>query len=144
MWVDGSVSTINLAEFRYVAARYASPEAADSYIADLRRMGVNEYAVDSLWKRVSELKTGYTVALGDAYALAAAAAVGGTLLVGADDDCDVFADHEVFGGSDRTVSGDGGESCSSRAARCARSRRGDWRTSVVISTLDSYHSTQYK
>jgi len=60
-------------------------------------MGVSEYAVDSLWKQVSELKTEYTVALGDAYALAVAEAVGGTLLVGADDDYDVFADHEVFG-----------------------------------------------
>jgi predicted nucleic acid-binding protein len=95
--VDGYVSTINLTEFRYVAARYASPEAADAYIADLRRMGVSEYAVDSLWERVSEVKTAHTVALGDAYALAAAEAVGGTLLVGADDDYDVFEDHEVFG-----------------------------------------------
>ena len=94
---DGLVTTINLAEFRYVAARYASPEAADAYIADLRRMGVEEYAVDSLWKRVSEVKTDYTVALGDAYALAAAEAVDGTLLVGADDDYDVFVDHETFG-----------------------------------------------
>jgi len=60
-------------------------------------MGVKEYAVDSLWKRVSELKTEYTVALGDAYALAAAEDLGGTLLVGADDDYDVFVDDEVFG-----------------------------------------------
>ena len=101
-WVTGSgrrgvQSTINLAEFRYIAARNASPEAADAYIADLRRMGVEEYPVDSLWKRVSEVKANYTVALGDAYALAAAEAVGGTLLVGADDDYDVFEDHEVFG-----------------------------------------------
>lgn len=94
---DGLVTTINLAEFRDIAARNTSPEAADAYIADLRRMGVDEYAVDSLWKRVSEVKAEYTVALGDAYALAAAADVGGTLLVGADDDYDVFADHEVVG-----------------------------------------------
>lgn len=95
--IDGYVTTINLAEFRYVAARYASPEAADSYIADLRRMGVSEYGIDSLWKPVSELKAAYTVALGDAYALAAADNLGGTLLVGADDDYEVFLDHEEFG-----------------------------------------------
>ena len=35
---DGHVSRINLTEFRYVAARNASPEAADAYIADLRRI----------------------------------------------------------------------------------------------------------
>lgn len=94
---DGYVSTINLAEFRYIAARNTSPETADAYIADLRRMGVEEYGIDSLWNRVSEVKAAYTVALGDAYALAAAEAVGGTLLVGADDDYDVFEDHEVVG-----------------------------------------------
>lgn len=95
--VDGYVSTTNLTEFRYIAARNASPEAADAYIADLRRMGVEAYGIDSLWKRVSGVKASYTVALGDAYALAAAEDLGGTLLVGADDDCDVFLDHEVFG-----------------------------------------------
>jgi len=46
--LDGYVSTINLAEFRYIAVRKASPEQADAHINDLRDMGVTEYNIDGL------------------------------------------------------------------------------------------------
>lgn len=100
--VDGYVTTINLAEFRYVAIREASAERADTHIQDLRDMGVREYKIDTLWEAASDLKATYSPALGDAYALAAAneidtnGAQNTTLLVGADDDYDVFEEHEEY------------------------------------------------
>lgn len=92
---DGYVATLNLAEFRYVAARKTSRKRADAHLGDLREMGVTEYAIDGLWKHASDVKADYSIAMGDAYALAAAkelddGARNVTLLVGADDDYDAF------------------------------------------------------
>lgn len=100
--LDGYISTINLAEFRYIAARRTSVEKADAHIDDLRDMGVTEYNIDDLWEVVSDLKATYSPAIGDAYAVAAAKNLANdddrnvTLLVGADDDYDVFANTEGF------------------------------------------------
>lgn len=99
---DGYVSTINLAEFRYIAVRESSVEQADAHINDLRDMGVTEYNIDGLWKYASDLKAAYSPSLGDAYAVAAAKDLDNdrernvTLLVGADDDYDVFEEREDF------------------------------------------------
>lgn len=92
---DGYVATLNLAEFRYVAARKTSRKRADAHLEDLREMGVAEYAIDGLWKRASDVKADHSIAMGDAYALAAAKELDDgtrdvTLLVGADDDYDGF------------------------------------------------------
>lgn len=100
--VDGYVTTVNLAEVRYVAARLSSPKRADEHVAGLKRMGLREYGVDDLWKRVADIKGDHTLALGDAYALAAAVAENAadnevTLLVGADDDYDELAESAEFG-----------------------------------------------
>jgi predicted nucleic acid-binding protein len=98
--LDGYISTINLAEFRYIAIRHASVEQADAHIDDLRDMGLSEYDVDDLWKVASDLKATYSPSIGDAYAVAAAKTLDNddesnvTLLVGADDDYDVF-EHEA-------------------------------------------------
>ena len=100
--LDGYISTINLAEFRYIAARKTSVEQADAFIDDLRDMGVTEYNIDGLWEAASELKAAYSPSIGDAYAVAAAKDLDNddgrnvTLLVGADDDYDVFEDDEGF------------------------------------------------
>ncbi|MFB6129178.1 MAG: PIN domain-containing protein [Halorhabdus sp.] len=100
--IDGYVSTINLAEFRYVAARMTNAERADAHIAELRDMGVTAYDVDSLWEAASDLKAVYSPALGDAYAVATATDLDDdadrnvSLLVGADDDYDVFEDDGEF------------------------------------------------
>ena len=101
---DGYVTTVNLAEFRYVAVRKTSAAAADAHIEDLREIGVTEYGIDDLWSAVSDLKVTYNPALGDAYAVAAAADIDTdgtdtTLLVGADDDYDVFEQEDKFAGS---------------------------------------------
>ena len=98
---DGYVTTINLAEFRYVAARMTSVERADAHIDALRDIGVTTYDVDGLWRQASDLKTTYSPALGDAYALAAARSLDEdrqdvTLLVGADDDYDVLETEAGF------------------------------------------------
>jgi len=91
----GYVSTINLAEFRYVAARKTSPEQADAHIARLREVGVQTYDINDIYKTVSELKLAHAVSIGDAYAVGTAAALDDgsdrvTLLVGADDDYSMF------------------------------------------------------
>jgi len=100
--LDGYISTINLAEFRYVTARKASVEQADTHISDLRDLGVAEYDIDGLWESASDLKATYSPSIGDAYAVAAAKELdnndGGkvTLLVGADNDYDVFENDDDF------------------------------------------------
>jgi predicted nucleic acid-binding protein len=100
--LDGYISTINLTEFRYIAIREASAERADAHIDDLRDMGVTEYNIDDLWEVASDLKAAYSPSIGDAYAVAAAKDLDKddernvTLLVGADDDYDVFEDEEGF------------------------------------------------
>lgn len=99
--LDGYVSTINLAEFRYIAARETSVARADAHIHDLQDMGVTEYNVDTLWEVASTLKAVYSPSLGDAYAVATAKELDSddernvTLLVGADDDYDAFENAET-------------------------------------------------
>ncbi len=99
--VDGYIATINLAEFRYIAIRETSVAQADSHINTFRDMGLREVSIDSLWSVASELKAAYSPSIGDAYAAAAATTLDEegqnvTLLVGADDDYDVFEDTEQF------------------------------------------------
>ena len=99
--IDGYVTTINLAEFRYIAARLSSPERADVHIEDLKQIGVTEYEIDDLWEPASELKATYSPSLGDTYAVAAAKEEDNngndvTLLVGADNDYDDFEEEEGF------------------------------------------------
>lgn len=100
--VDGYVTTINFAEVRYIAVRNAAARKADAHIDDLRDMGVTEYTIDDLWEPASELKAAYNPSLADAYAVAAAKNLDRndernvTLLVGADDDYDVFEAQEEY------------------------------------------------
>ena len=88
----GYVATITLAEVRYIAARKASPEEADAHIRRLRELGLTEYEINDCWQTASELKRKYALAVGDAYAVAAAVDLDAdeevTLLVGADNDFD--------------------------------------------------------
>jgi ribonuclease VapC len=88
----GYVATVTLAEVRYVAARKATVEQADAHIRRLQELGLSEYEVDGLWRTAAELKRRHALAVGDAYAVAAAADLDAdedvTLLVGADDDFD--------------------------------------------------------
>ena len=100
--IDGYVPTINLAEVRYIAARKTSVAKADSHIDDLREMGVTPYNIDALWNAASDLKATYSPSLTDAYAVAVANDLDNddkrdvTLLVGADDDYDVFENEDGY------------------------------------------------
>lgn len=99
---NGYVTTVNLVEFRYIAARLSSTEQADAHIEDLKQIGVTEYEIDDLWESASDLKATYSPSLGDAYAVAAAKQEDDDendvmLLVGADDDYDAFEEDERFG-----------------------------------------------
>lgn len=92
----GYVTTVNLTEFRYVAARVGSRTRANRHVRELERMGLQRYEVTGLGERVATLKLEYSPALGDAYAVAAAATIDTrtddtTLLVGGDDDFDELA-----------------------------------------------------
>lgn len=40
--IDGFISTVNLAEFRYIAIRQTSVQQADAHISELRDMGLDE------------------------------------------------------------------------------------------------------
>lgn len=96
--LDGYISTINLAEFRYIAVRNASVTQADAHIDVLRNLDLTEYTIDPLWEDASELRAEYSLSIGDAYAVATAKALDTdgdenvTLLVDADDDYDVLED----------------------------------------------------
>lgn len=99
----GYVTTVNLTEFRYVAARVSSQTRANQHVRELERMGLRQYEVTGLGERVATLKLEYSPALGDAYAVAAAAAIDTrtddtTLLVGGDDDFDELATTAPYDG----------------------------------------------
>jgi hypothetical protein len=65
-------------------------------------MGLIEYNIDNLWETAADVKATYSPSIGDAYAVAAAKDLDNddernvTLLVGADDDYDVFEEKAAF------------------------------------------------
>jgi predicted nucleic acid-binding protein len=63
-------------------------------------VGLTEYEIDDCWRTASELKRKHALAVGDAYAVAAAVDLDSdkevTLLVGADDDFDALEDDSKF------------------------------------------------
>ena len=87
--IDGYVSPVTKTEILYVGSRIGF-DAADvrASLDRLEAIGVDTYDPTDCWETAAVLKEAYGMALGDAYALATAEAVGGTLLAGADDDFD--------------------------------------------------------
>ena len=91
--VDGYISPVTKTEVLYVGSRVGF--RLDDVRASLHRLeelGVAAYDPRECWEIAAALKEAYTMALGDAYALATAEAVDGTLLVGADGDFDDLED----------------------------------------------------
>ena len=87
--VDGYISPVTKTEVLYVGSRAGFD--ADDVAASLERLeelGVDVYDPRGCWETAAVLKEAHGMSLGDAYALATAEAVDGTLLVGADDDFD--------------------------------------------------------
>lgn len=100
--IEGYVTTINLAEFRYVAIRRTSVAEADAHLDALRNAGLTEYSIDDHWEAASSLKADHNPSIADAYAVAAAKHLDDagrtvTLLVGDDADFDVFEDLDGYG-----------------------------------------------
>lgn len=82
----GYACRVNLTEVRYVLARKYDRKTADKYLDWLRDLGVEPVGVDNCWLDSSEFVLEYNPALGDAFALATAADLDATLLVGGEDD----------------------------------------------------------
>ena len=92
---DGCIAAVNAAELHYIVRGNAGPERADTVIEVLEESGIQRLGTDELWRTAADFKFQYSPALGDAFALAAAAVVDGTLLVGADDDYDAIDDVSI-------------------------------------------------
>ncbi|AHG01960.1 twitching motility protein PilT (plasmid) [Halostagnicola larsenii XH-48] len=82
----GYANYVNLAEVRYTIARKYDRATADEYLDWLEELGVETVDVGDAWMEASEYVLRYNPALGDSFALATAEHIGGTLLVGGDDD----------------------------------------------------------
>jgi len=91
----GYASYVNLSEFRYTIARKYDRDTADEYLDWLTDLGIETVTVSDAWVAASEYVLQYNPALGDSFALATAEHVGGTLLVGGDDDYDDVTDVPV-------------------------------------------------
>ncbi|MFB6201508.1 MAG: PIN domain-containing protein [Halorhabdus sp.] len=84
--LQGTVNTVTCTEVRYVCAR-DDPETARAYVTRLRNW-CDVVTAEDVWERAAAYKREYTVALGDAFTLATAAATDATAFTGADDDFD--------------------------------------------------------
>lgn len=86
---DGYISPVTKTEVLYVGSRVGfRPDAVRASLDRLEDLGVEVFDPRECWEIAAALKEAYGMSLGDAYALATADAVDGTLLVGADDDFD--------------------------------------------------------
>lgn len=89
---QGSISYVNLTEVRYILARKYDRNIADEYIMWLLDVGIDPVDIDLLWEAASDFVIDVNPALGDAFALATAAELDATLIVGGDDDYDDVED----------------------------------------------------
>jgi len=83
---EGYASYVTWTELLYTVARVRSWEFGETAVEELERQNVVPIAVRDTWRAAARFKHQHNVALGDAFALAAADYADGTLLVGADDD----------------------------------------------------------
>lgn len=87
--VDGYISPVTKTEVLYVGSRVGfRMEDVRASLTRLTELGVTLHDSRECWERAAILKESYKMSLGDAYALATAHGVDGTLLVGANDDFD--------------------------------------------------------
>ena len=76
---DGTLNFVNATETRYILARKYDRETADTLLDWLWTIGISAVETETVWSRAAEYVIDHNPALGDAYALATAAAVDGTL-----------------------------------------------------------------
>ena len=87
--IDGYISPVTKTEVLYVGSRIGFRwDDLQASLSRIETLGVTVHDTRECWEAAAELKSAHTMALGDAYALATAEAVDGTLLIGADADFD--------------------------------------------------------
>ena len=84
--LKGSVNTVTCTEVRYVCGR-DDPQTANAYVTRLRDW-CDVVTAEVVWQSAADYKRDYTIALGDAFTVATAAAKEATAFTGADDDFD--------------------------------------------------------
>ena len=84
--LSGYVSYVNLTEVKYILSRSNDRETARQYIEGLIKLGLEPYAVDDVWNQAAEVILNVNPSLGDAFAVATAKELGGTLIIGGDSD----------------------------------------------------------
>ncbi|MUV88908.1 PIN domain-containing protein [Halapricum sp. CBA1109] len=92
---DGRLTLVNATEIRYILARKYDRETADTFLDWLWTIGVDAMGIDSIWDGAAEYVIDHNPALGDSYALAAAATLDATLLVGGDQEYSDIGDVTV-------------------------------------------------
>ncbi len=85
---NGYISAVTLAEVHYIVRDIESEDRADAVVDIIEETGIRRVDTADTWRSAAEFKHQHSPALGDAFALATAEYVDGTLLVGADDDYD--------------------------------------------------------
>lgn len=91
----GYISMINLAEIHYIVREIDGADRADAVVEIVEETGIVPVDVAETWRIAADVKYRHAPALADAFALATAVHVDGTLLAGADDDFDGIADVSV-------------------------------------------------
>jgi len=84
--LKGSVNTVTCTEVRYVCGR-DDPQTANAYVTRLRDW-CDVVTAEAVRQSAADYKRDYTIALGDAFTVATAAAKEATAFTGADDDFD--------------------------------------------------------
>jgi predicted nucleic acid-binding protein len=92
---DGYISAVTLAEVHYVVRAIDGKERADAVVDVLEESGIRRVDTEDTWPLAADVKFRHAPALGDAFSLATATHLDGTLLVGADDDYDDIDDVSV-------------------------------------------------
>lgn len=84
--LNGIVNTVTCTELRYVCAR-DDPQTAQAYVTRIRDW-CDVVPAETVWETAADYKSDSTVALGDAFTLATAAAKKVPVYTGADNDFD--------------------------------------------------------
>ena len=92
---EGYISAVNIAEVHYIVRAIDGEERADAVVDVIEETGLGRIDTAETWRFAADYKYRHSPALGDAFALATAESVDGTLLVGADDDYDDITDVPV-------------------------------------------------
>jgi predicted nucleic acid-binding protein len=92
---DGYISAVTLAEVHYIVRAIDGERRADTVLDIIDETGITRVVSQKTWRTAADVKFEHTVALGDAFALATARAVDGTLLVGADGDYRGLDEHAI-------------------------------------------------